>query len=94
MAEAHAFPFAAGFFDAVVSIDAVHYFGTDVLYLDYLGRFLRPGGLLRVVVPGLTRPLPEGAPSWLTDPQVNGKTPAARSSRPRPGRRSGRARLR
>lgn len=72
-AEAHALPLAAGFFDAVVSIDAFQYFGTDVLYLDYLGRFLRPGGLLGVVVPGLTRPLPGGAPSWLTDPQANGK---------------------
>jgi SAM-dependent methyltransferase len=72
-AEAHALPFAAGFFDAVVSIDAFQYFGTDVLYLDYLGRFLRPGGLLGVVVPGLTRPLPEGAPSWLAAPQANGK---------------------
>ncbi|MBI5446526.1 MAG: methyltransferase domain-containing protein [Deltaproteobacteria bacterium] len=72
-AEAHALPFAAGFFDAVVSIDAFQYFGTDVLYLDYLTRFLRPGGLLGVVVPGLTGPLPGGAPSWLTEPQSNGK---------------------
>lgn len=33
-AEAHALPFAAGFFDAMVSIDAYHYFGTDDLYLE------------------------------------------------------------
>lgn len=72
-AEAHALPFAAGYFDAVVSIDAWQYFGTDLLYLDYLGRFLRPGGALGVVVPGLVRQLSEGVPPWLTEPQSNGK---------------------
>ncbi len=72
-AEAHALPFAAGYFDAVVSIDAYQYFGTDVLYLDYLARFLRPGGLLGVVVPGLVRPLGAAVPPWLTEPQSNGK---------------------
>jgi SAM-dependent methyltransferase len=72
-AEAHALPFAAGYFDAIVSIDAYQYFGTDVLYLDYLARFLRPGGQLGVVVPGLVRPLSDGVPPWLTEPQSNGK---------------------
>lgn len=73
-AEAHALPFAAGYFDAIVSIDAFHYFGTDILYLDYLTRFLRPGGLLGLVVPGLVAPLAGGVPPWLTEPQSNGKT--------------------
>lgn len=72
-AEAHALPFAAGYFDAIVSIDAYQYFGTDVLYLDYLARFLRPGGVLGVVVPGLPAPLTRGVPPWLTEPQSNGK---------------------
>jgi len=72
-AEAHALPFAVGYFDAVVSIDAYQYFGTDLLYLDYLARFLRPGGRLGVVVPGLVRPLAAGVPSWLLEPQSNGK---------------------
>jgi SAM-dependent methyltransferase len=72
-AEAHALPFAAGYFDAIVSIDAFQYFGTDVLYLDYLTRFLRPGGLLGVVVPGLVAPLATGVPPWLTEPQSNTK---------------------
>jgi cyclopropane fatty-acyl-phospholipid synthase-like methyltransferase len=52
-AEAHALPFAEGFFDAIVSLDAYHYFGTDDLYLAYLARFLRPGGRVGIVVPGL-----------------------------------------
>ena len=71
--EAHALPFAAGYFDAVVSIDAWQYFGTDLLFLDYVARFLRPGGLLGVVVPGLVRPFANGVPAWLTEPQSNGK---------------------
>jgi SAM-dependent methyltransferase len=52
--EAHELPFADGFFDAVVSIDAYHYFGTDDLYLGwYLRRLLAPGGRIGIVVPGL-----------------------------------------
>ncbi len=72
-AEAHTLPFAAGSFDAIISIDAFPYLGTDVLYLDDLARFLRPGVLLGVVVPGLSRPLTGGVPPRLTEPQSNGK---------------------
>ncbi len=72
-AEAHTLPFAAGYFDAIVSIDAYQYFGTDLLYLDYLTRFLRPGGQLGVVVPAVVHPLTEGIPPWLTEPQSNGQ---------------------
>ncbi len=72
-AEAHALPFATGFFDALVSIDAYQYFGTDELYLDYLSRFVQPGGLLGVVVPGLLLPLDTGVPPHLSRPQANGK---------------------
>src|SRR4051812_18838773 len=43
-AEAHALPFANSFFDAVVSVDAYHYFGTDQLYLPALAELVRPGG--------------------------------------------------
>jgi cyclopropane fatty-acyl-phospholipid synthase-like methyltransferase len=72
-AEAHALPFAAGFFDAIVSIDAYTYFGTDDLYLGYLTRLLKPGGALGIVVPGLTRELDGPVPSHLSAPQANGK---------------------
>ena len=51
-AEAHALPFAHGYFDALVSIDAYHYFGTDVRYLSYAAQFVRPGGQMGIVVPG------------------------------------------
>jgi cyclopropane fatty-acyl-phospholipid synthase-like methyltransferase len=56
-AEAHDLPFAESYFDAVVSVDAYHYFGTDQRYLGYLARFLRPGGPVGVVVPALVAEL-------------------------------------
>jgi len=61
--EAHTLPFAAEFFDAIVSIDAYHYFGTDDLYLSYLAHFLAPGGRLGVVSPrSKTSHLPTSSP--------------------------------
>lgn len=71
-AEAHALPFARGFFDAVVSVDAYQYFGTDELYLAHLAGLVRPGGRLAVVVPGLTRDLGGTVPAHLLEPQSNG----------------------
>src|SRR5690348_12039194 len=47
-ADARALPFAPEFFDAVVSIDSFMYYGTDDLYLNYLARFLKPGGLVGI----------------------------------------------
>ncbi|MFI2413328.1 SAM-dependent methyltransferase [Streptomyces sp. NPDC018947] len=58
-AEAHDLPFGEGTFDAVVSIDAYQYFGTDDLYLPTVTRLLKPGGRIGVVVPAL-REEPEG----------------------------------
>src|SRR5207253_4189165 len=43
-AEARSLPFAAEFFDAIVSIDSFVYYGTDDLYLNSLARFVKPGG--------------------------------------------------
>lgn len=71
--EAHALPFAEGFFDAMVSIDAYQYFGTDVLYLAYLSRFLRPGGMVGVVMPALMQPVDDVIPEHLVRSQANGK---------------------
>lgn len=71
-AEAHALPYAEGFFDALVSLDAYHYFGTDDLYIDYFAKFVKPGGQIGIVVPGLQHEfqggLPEHlAPYWVWD---------------------------
>jgi SAM-dependent methyltransferase len=71
-ADARSLPFARGFFDAIVCIDAYIYFGTDDLYLKYIHRFVKPGGRIGVVVPGFVRE-PDGAlpghlrPSWGQD---------------------------
>ena len=72
-AEAHSIPFAEGFFDAVISLDAYQYFGTDDLYLDYLTRFVRQGGSLGIVVVGLMQEMTSGVPDYLLQPQSNGK---------------------
>ncbi|GAA1530685.1 SAM-dependent methyltransferase [Kribbella lupini] len=58
-AEAHALPFARGFFDAIVCIDAYEYFGTADGYLAYLTGFLKPGGQLGVATPALRREVRE-----------------------------------
>jgi cyclopropane fatty-acyl-phospholipid synthase-like methyltransferase len=58
-AEAHALPFGAGDFDAIVSLDAYQYFGTDDLYLGYLTEFLAPGGRIGVVVPAVLEEIDE-----------------------------------
>ena len=55
-AEAHSLPFPNEFFDAIVSMDAYHYFGTDDLYLgSHLARLVRQEGQMGIVVPGLVR---------------------------------------
>jgi SAM-dependent methyltransferase len=64
-AEAHSLPFAPESFDAIVSVDAYQYFGTDDLYLGYLVDFLAPGGTLGVVMPGTTRELGAEVPAAL-----------------------------
>ena len=64
-AEAHALPFAHGFFDAIVSIDAYHYFGTSELYTETIARFLAPGGQIGIAVPGLTREIGDGLPAHI-----------------------------
>src|SRR5215472_6674547 len=60
-ADARSLPFATEFFDAIVCIDCFPYFGTDDLYLNYLARFLRPGGPLGIAGAGLMQEI-EGAP--------------------------------
>ena len=54
-ADAHSLPFAADFFDAIVSIDAFPYFGTDALYLNYLAQFVKPNGVIGFASSGLTQ---------------------------------------
>lgn len=64
-AEAHSLPFAKGFFDAIVSMDAYHYFGTDDLYLGYITQLLKPEGQIGIVVPGLKVEFESTPPDYL-----------------------------
>jgi SAM-dependent methyltransferase len=71
-AEAHALPYADGFFDALVSLDVYHYFGTDDLYIEYYAKFVKPGGQIGMVVPGLQQEFQAGlsehlVPYWVWD---------------------------
>src|SRR6266403_2362894 len=62
-ADARSLPFATGFFDAIIGIDSFVYYGTDDLYLNYLARFVKPGGSVGIAGAGLMReiedPIPE-----------------------------------
>ncbi|WP_257786115.1 SAM-dependent methyltransferase [Actinoalloteichus hymeniacidonis] len=66
-AEAHDLPFESEQFDAILSVGSYHYFGTDDLYLGYIGKFLKAGGQLSIAVPSLHRELRAlgGIPEYL-----------------------------
>jgi cyclopropane fatty-acyl-phospholipid synthase-like methyltransferase len=66
-ADARSLPFAAEFFDAVVSIDSFVYYGTDDLYLNYLAQFLKPGGLIAIAGAGLMKEIDGPAPEHLRE---------------------------
>jgi cyclopropane fatty-acyl-phospholipid synthase-like methyltransferase len=73
-ADARMLPFAAEFFDAIVSIDSFFYYGTDDLYLNYLARFVKPGGPVGIAGAGLMRemdgPIPAHLREWWTQDQL------------------------
>ena len=71
-AEAHALPYAHDFFDAIVSMDSYHYYATDDLYLMYFIQFLKPGGQIGIIVPGLTQEFDGAVPEHLTRPAPDG----------------------
>lgn len=70
-ANARALPFETDFFDAIMSIDAFLYFGTDDLYLNDLARFVKPGGQIGIAGAGLTQEFDDALPgplrAWWTD---------------------------
>ena len=66
-ADARSLPFAPEFFDAIVCIDCFPYFGTDDLYLSYIARFVKNGGLLGIVGAGLTREMDDRVPEHLRE---------------------------
>lgn len=65
--DARALPFAHGFFDAIVSIDSFLYYGTDDHYLQYLARFVKPGGWIGIAQCGLHEELEDAVPDHLRE---------------------------
>lgn len=67
-ADARSLPFAAEFFDVIVSIDSFVYYGTDDLYLNNLARFVKPGGRIAIAGAGLRQeidgPVPDHLREW------------------------------
>ena len=64
-ADARSLPFASEFFDAIVSIDSFLYYGTDQFYLNYVARFVKPGGPIAIAGAGLTRDVEGNIPAHL-----------------------------
>ena len=71
-AEARSLPYAEEFFDAIVCVDSYSYYGTDDLYLKYFVKFVRPGGQIGIVIPGLMRDFDGCIPEHLTRRQKSG----------------------
>ena len=66
--EAHALPFADGFFDAAIAIDSYQYFGADEMYFPCtFSKLVKPGGQFGIVVPGLKKEFKNGYPNTLKE---------------------------
>lgn len=59
--------FPEGYFDAVFSMNAYLYFGTDDLYLSYLAKFLRPSGRICIAEPCYSKELRPDTPKELLE---------------------------
>jgi cyclopropane fatty-acyl-phospholipid synthase-like methyltransferase len=66
-ADARSLPFSENFFDAVVSIDSFMFYGTDDLYMNYLARFVKPGGPVAIAMAGYTHEMNEPIPEHLSE---------------------------
>jgi SAM-dependent methyltransferase len=65
--DARSLPFATEFFDAIVSIDSYFYYGTDDMYLNYLARFVKPGGPVGIAQAGVMSEIDGAIPEHLRD---------------------------
>jgi hypothetical protein len=50
-----------------MSVDSFFYYGTDDLYLNYLARFVKPGGLIGIAGAGLVEEFEEQLPEHLKE---------------------------
>ncbi len=76
-ADARSLPFAAEFFDAIISIDSFFYYGTDDLYLGNIARFVKPGGPIAIAGAGVMQEFHDAVPEnlrawWIPEtPDIN-----------------------
>lgn len=66
-ADARNLPYAENFFDAILSIDAFPYFGTDDHYLNYLARFVKPNGIIAMAGSGFLHEIDAEVPLHLSE---------------------------
>jgi cyclopropane fatty-acyl-phospholipid synthase-like methyltransferase len=67
-AEAHALPYAEGFFDVAIAIDSYQYYGADELYFPCtFSKLVKSGGQFGIVVPGFNSEFEKGYPDTLKD---------------------------
>jgi cyclopropane fatty-acyl-phospholipid synthase-like methyltransferase len=64
-ADAKSLPFAEEFFDAIISIDSYHYYGTNDFFLEYILKYLKPLGQIGIAIPSLVKELPEEPPEHI-----------------------------
>lgn len=65
--DARSLPYAGEFFDAIVSIDAFAYFGTDDHFLSNLARFVKPGGAIAFAAAGFVEEISAEVPAHLAE---------------------------
>lgn len=61
-AEAHTLPFASGFFDAVVCVDAWHLFGLGEGFVSRVAEYVADGGYIAMISPGIKEEFEHGLP--------------------------------
>ncbi|MCL2396865.1 MAG: class I SAM-dependent methyltransferase [Defluviitaleaceae bacterium] len=66
-ADACKLPFAEGFFDAIICVDAYMYFGQDEAYLENILKFLRSGGQIGMIVPGYAKEVTGDIPDYIKE---------------------------
>lgn len=65
-AEAHALPYADGFFDASICINSFQFYGTSDTYIeDHFARLVKPGGMMAFALPGLHEEFADDAPAGM-----------------------------
>lgn len=66
-ADARSLPFAENFFDAIISIDAFEYFGTDGSFISSLVKYLKPGCQIGIVNAGVLEEIETLPAEWPSD---------------------------